>query len=235
MKDSQISNIEQFNEYLKRKENMTHNKGNYTNNVSNNNIKKLQNFSNEFEDYDGKLKEENQNYYINENMNIDDNLYSENLDVDSYDDNYNDLKKYKSEFNNEINNEEEYGNDENLINDEKNNEYSENFEENSIEYIQNYAQKNKIEMEDLEIYKDKFNQIKSSSKNMNIIKTNKKLGKEQVVLNKKIKLFEDKNIKKRIYTGNKVTNNNIKRITNTSTANKIKSTGNITEGNFLII
>lgn len=232
MKDSQISNIEQFNEYLKRKENMTHNKGNYTNNVSNNNIKKLQNFSNEFEDYDGKLKEENQNYYINENMNIDDNLYSENLDVDSYDDNYNDLKKYKSEFNNEINNEEEYGNDENLINDEKNNEYSENFEENSIEYIQNYAQKNKIEMEDLEIYKDKFNQIKSSSKNMNIIKTNKKLGKEQVVLNKKIKLFEDKNNKKRIYTGNKVTNNNIKRITNTSTANKIKSTGNITEGNF---
>ena len=234
MKDSQISNIEQFNEYLKRKENMTYNKGNYTNNVSNNNIKKLQNFSKEFENYDGKLKE-NQNYYINENMNIDDNLYSENLDVDAYDDNYNDIKKYKSEFNNENNNEEEYGNDENLINDEKNNEYSENFEENSIEYIQNYAQKNKIEMEDLEIYKDKFNQIKSSSKNMNIIKTNKKLGKEQVVLNKKIKLFEDKNIKKRIYTGNKVTNNNIKRITNTSTANKIKSTGNITEGNFFII
>lgn len=234
MKDSQISNIEQFNEYLKRKENMTHNKGNYTNNVSNNNIKKLQNFSKEFENYDGKLKE-NQNYYINENMNIDDNLYSENLDVDAYDDNYNDIKKYKSEFNYENNNEEEYGNDENLINDEKNNEYSENFEENSIEYIQNYAQKNKIEMEDLEIYKDKFNQIKSSSKNMNIIKTNKKLGKEQIVLNKKIKLFEDKNIKKRIYTGNKVTNNNIKRITNTSTANKIKSTGNITEGNFLII
>lgn len=234
MKDSQISNIEQFNEYLKRKENMTHNKGNYTNNVSNNNIKKLQNFSKEFENYDGKLKE-NQNYYINENMNIDDNLYSENLDVDAYDNNYNDIKKYKSEFNYENNNEEEYGNDENLINDEKNNEYSENFEENSIEYIQNYAQKNKIEMEDLEIYKDKFNQIKSSSKNMNIIKTNKKLGKEQIVLNKKIKLFEDKNIKKRIYTGNKVTNNNIKRITNTSTANKIKSTGNITEGNFLII
>lgn len=225
MKDNQLSGREQFNEYLKKKENFDNKYKNINNENIITNNSKLTKFSNNYENFDFGIKEKH-NPYFEKNVNNSNNLINyddENLDVNNYEDNFEDLKKYKNYTNLDMNMNNEYELEKDNNSEEILHENSENFEENSIEYIENYAEKNRIEMEDLEIYKDKFLHIKSPPKN--IMKINsKKFGKEHVILNKKIKLFEDKNLKKKQSNINATNVTNIRNVTRINSNFKNKTT-----------